>query len=199
MERTTTRPGRRRLLAGLATTLMLLSGSPGADQAAPRVALETSKGEIVIKLAPDAAPATVDNFLHYVDDGFYAGTIFHRVIPDFMIQGGGLDADLERRETRDPVVNESDNGLSNERGTIAMARTSDPDSATSQFFINLRDNARLDGGGGQPGYTVFGRVIEGMAVVDAIARVPTRTRGGRRNVPAETIVIEAAERVADAQ
>jgi cyclophilin family peptidyl-prolyl cis-trans isomerase len=153
--------------------------------------IETDRGNIRITLDRGKAPATVDNFLAYARDGFYADTVFHRVIPGFMIQGGGLTGDMERKSTRAPITNESDNGLSNARGTLAMARTSDPDSATSQFFINLTDNARLDGQKGQPGYTVFARVTEGMDVVDRIAAVETTRRGGHRDVPRETIRIEA--------
>ena len=153
--------------------------------------IETDRGNIRITLDRGKAPATVDNFLAYARDGFYADTVFHRVIPGFMIQGGGLTGDMVRKSTRAPITNESDNGLSNARGTLAMARTSDPDSATSQFFINLTDNARLDGQKGQPGYTVFARVTEGMDVVDRIAAVETTRRAGHRDVPRETIRIEA--------
>ncbi len=155
--------------------------------------IETDRGRIRIALARERAPATVSNFLTYARDGFYDGTIFHRVIPGFMIQGGGLTEDLERKPTRDPVVNESDNGLSNARGTLAMARTNDPDSATSQFFINLTDNSRLDGQDGRAGYTVFGRVTGGMDVVDRIAAVETTRRGGRQDVPRDTVRIETVE------
>ncbi|MFD1216192.1 MULTISPECIES: peptidylprolyl isomerase [Microbulbifer] len=139
---------------------------------APRVELETDLGTIELALYPDKAPETVKNFLTYVDAGFYDGTIFHRVIPGFMAQGGGYTFDFSEKTNRDPVVNESDNGLSNERGTIAMARTSDPNSATSQFFINLADNSRLDGSAQKPGYTVFGKVLLGMSVVQRIAAEP---------------------------
>ncbi len=138
------------------------------------------------------------NFLAYVDAGFYDGTIFHRVIPDFMIQGGGFTADLEKKATRDPIPNEADNGLKNERGTLAMARTNDPNSATAQFFINHKDNAFLDHSGKNPrgwGYAVFGRVTDGMSVVDAIATTPTGAKGMfPKDVPLETIVIEKASR-----
>lgn len=153
--------------------------------------IETDRGSIRVALDRAEAPVTVANFLTYARDGFYADTIFHRVIPGFMIQGGGLTGDMERKATRAPIANESDNGLSNARGTLAMARTSDPDSATSQFFINLTDNARLDGQKGQPGYTVFGRVTGGMDVVDRIAAVETTRRAGHRDVPRETVRIEA--------
>lgn len=153
--------------------------------------IETDRGSIRIALDREAAPATVANFLAYARNGFYADTIFHRVIPGFMIQGGGMTEGMERKPTRAPITNESDNGLSNARGTLAMARTSDPDSATSQFFINLTDNARLDGQKGQAGYTVFGRVTDGMDVVDRIAAVETTRRGGHQDVPRDTIRIDA--------
>jgi peptidyl-prolyl cis-trans isomerase A (cyclophilin A) len=169
----------------------------------PLIQLSTSKGNIVIELYPAKAPKTVKNFLRYVDDKFYDDTIFHRVIPNFVIQGGGFTADLTQKTTRDPISNESNNGLSNTRGTISMARTSDPDSATSQFFINVADN--IQGGGGQSnldpngvstdGYCVFGRVIEGMTVADQIVALPTGSRNGMQDVPTETILINTARRV----
>ena len=150
------------------------------------MALDTSLGKIVLELEPDKAPKTVDNFLTYVREGFYDGTIFHRVIPGFVIQGGGFTADMVQKKTHDPIVNEADNGLKNLRGTISMARTPDPDSASSQFFISVADNAALDHRGKNPrdwGYAVFGRVVEGMDVVDAIVKVPTGTRGPFSDVP----------------
>nr|WP_236555951.1 peptidylprolyl isomerase [Alcanivorax sp. S71-1-4] len=153
---------------------------------APRVALETTEGTIVIELYPDKAPATVANFLQYVDDGFYDGTVFHRVIPRFMIQGGGFTRDYQQKETRTPVTNEADNGLRNERGTLAMARTSDPHSATAQFFINTVNNTNLNHRGKSPGgwgYAVFGKVVEGMDVVDRISALPTG-RGTLNGMPA---------------
>ena len=187
---------RRFLLAGLALLTLTLAGS--ALAANPKVNLQTNKGLIVIELYPDQAPQSVANFLAYVDAGFYDGTIFHRVIPDFMIQGGGFTADLEKKETRAPIPNEADNGLKNERGTLAMARTNDPNSATAQFFINHKDNAFLDHSGKTPrgwGYAVFGRVTDGMSVVDAIAATPTGGKGMfPKDVPLETIVIEKATR-----
>ncbi len=164
----------------------------------PRVDLVTSKGEIVLELYADKAPETVKNFLAYVDAGFYDGTIFHRVIPGFMIQGGGFTADMKQKRTRAPIRNEADNRIRNERGTIAMARTQDPHSATAQFFININDNDFLNHKGKSPqgwGYAAFGRVVEGMGVVDAISKVKTVTRGMQRNVPAEPIVITRAKRV----
>ena len=160
-----------------------------ADEGTVEVVIETDRGAIHLALDRTRAPVTVDNFLKYAESDFYGDTVFHRVIPGFMIQGGGLTADLGRKDTRAPIVNESSNGLENARGTIAMARTRDPDSATSQFFINLTDNPNLDGTSSAPGYTVFGRVIEGMEVVDAIAELPTGVRAGRRDVPLETVRI----------
>ncbi len=160
----------------------------------PTVVVKTSKGDITIRLNPDKAPVTVANFLAYVDSGFYAGTIFHRVIDGFMIQGGGLDAQLRQKTTRPPIKNEAYNGLRNRRGTIAMARTSVIDSATSQFFINVVDNAFLDFRAPNPqgfGYCVFGEVVDGMDVVDAIKSVPTRPG----DVPVETIAILSVERL----
>ena len=187
---------RRFLLAGLALLTLTLAGA--ALAANPKVNMQTNKGLIVIELYPDQAPQSVANFLAYVDAGFYDGTIFHRVIPDFMIQGGGFTADLEKKATRDPIPNEADNGLKNERGTLAMARTNDPNSATAQFFINHKDNAFLDHSGKNPrgwGYAVFGRVTDGMSVVDAIATTPTGAKGMfPKDVPLETIVIEKASR-----
>ena len=164
----------------------------------PTVIVKTSKGDITIRLNPDKAPVTVQNFLDYVDAGFYAGTIFHRVIDGFMIQGGGLDAQLRQKTTRPPIKNEAYNGLRNRRGTIAMARTSVIDSATSQFFINVVDNAFLDFRAPNPqgfGYCVFGEVIDGMDVVDAIKSVPTRPG----DVPVETVAILSVDRLTDAE
>ena len=154
------------------------------------VKLETSMGDIVIELDRQAAPVTTANFLEYTAEGFYDGTIFHRVIRGFMIQGGGFTTKMVQKETRDPIVNEAKNGLSNKRGTIAMARQNDPDSATCQFFINHGDNTPLDTVGG--GYAVFGKVIEGMDVVDAIAAVKTTTRNGYDDVPVEPVIIKSA-------
>ncbi|MGD9079986.1 MAG: peptidylprolyl isomerase [Desulfobacterales bacterium] len=164
----------------------------------PRVEMDTTKGKIVLELDADKAPKTVENFLAYVDAGFYDGTIFHRVIPNFMIQGGGFTADMQQKKTRAPIDNEANNGLRNERGTIAMARTSDPHSATAQFFINTKNNDFLNHRGKSPqgwGYAVFGRVAEGMAVVDAISGVKTATRGPFRDVPTDPVVIRKAIRL----
>lgn len=168
-----------------------------APSGPPVVVMTTNKGVIRIELFPDKAPKTVANFLAYVDDKFYDGTIFHRVIPDFMIQGGGFNANMTEKNTRAPVQNESQGGESNVRGTISMARTNDPHSATAQFFINHANNRMLDygaQGAGRWGYAVFGRVIEGMDVVDAIAVVPTGNNGPYQNVPVAGVVIESVRR-----
>lgn len=169
----------------------------GAAHAGPKVALDTSKGTIVLELDDKAAPVTTENFLKYVRDGFYNGVIFHRVIPGFMIQGGGFEPGMKQKSTRAPIKNEAKNGLSNITGSIAMARTSDPHSASAQFFINLVDNAKLD----YPsfdgwGYAVFGKVVEGMDVVKAIGAAPTGTAGGHRDVPTEDITIRSAREIA---
>ncbi len=157
------------------------------------VKLQTTAGDIVIALNAEAAPVTVKNFLDYTQAGFYNGTIFHRVMHGFMIQGGGFTADMTKKETRDPIVNEAANGLKNARGTIAMARSNNPNSATCQFFINHVDNPPLDYvANSSAGYAVFGKVTEGMSVVDTIARVDTTTRDGMANVPVEPIVIKSA-------
>lgn len=158
----------------------------------PEVLLETTEGPITIALYEEQAPISTANFLQYVEEGFYDGTIFHRVIPSFMIQGGGFTPDMERKETRGPIENEAENGLRNTRGTVAMARTNEIDSATSQFFINLVDNAFLNGDGVVDGYAVFGRVIEGMDVVDRIAASETGTVGEMSDVPVDPIIITSA-------
>ena len=161
----------------------------------PTVRLETSHGVIVLELEDKKAPKSVENFLGYVRSGFYDGTIFHRVINGFMIQGGGLTTDMKNKPTRSPIPNEAFNGLANKRGTIAMARTGHPHSATAQFFINTVDNAFLDHKGKNSrgwGYCVFGRVVSGMSAVDAIASVPTAALGGRRDVPVTPVVIKKA-------
>lgn len=172
---------------------LLLAFNLQAEQANPRVVLHTSEGDITLELYPDKAPQTVDNFLQYVRDGFYEGTIFHRVIKRFVVQGGGLTADMVRKPTRDPIVNEADNGLNNDRWTVAMARTEDPDSATSQFYINLRMNPSLDASRGKAGYTVFGKVIDGQYVVRAISLVPTGNAAGMQDVPLEPVLLNSAE------
>ena len=163
----------------------------------PKVILDTTKGQITIELYPDKAPETVKNFLAYVDAGFYNGTIFHRVIPNFMIQGGGFTSDMQQKPTRPPIKIESDNGLKNQRGTIAMARTQDPNSATAQFFINSVDNTFLNFTAKTPqgwGYAVFGKVVQGMEVVDEIAKVKTGAKAGHRDVPADTVTITSGKR-----
>lgn len=159
------------------------------------VVFDTSHGSITIELFAKEAPLSVENFLQYVDSGFYAGTIFHRVIPGFMIQGGGMTADLSPKKTRAPIKNEARNGLKNERGTLSMARTNDVDSATAQFFINLKDNEFLDNKPGSFGYAVFGRVTEGMDVVDKIAAVETGRRKGYDDAPLEDVKIVSARRI----
>ncbi|MEQ9617979.1 MAG: peptidylprolyl isomerase [Deltaproteobacteria bacterium] len=157
------------------------------------VIMSTSKGDIKIELYKDKAPITVENFLGYVNDGFYDGTVFHRVIPNFMIQGGGFTPDLDQKSTKAPIKNEAENGLKNERGTLAMARTQVVDSATSQFFINLADNSFLDNGVRDYGYAVFARVVDGMDVVDEIAAVETGNKGMMGDVPQEDVVIESVK------
>jgi len=153
------------------------------------ITIKTSHGDIKAELFDDKAPITCENFRQYIEEGFFADTIFHRVIPNFMIQGGGLDASMSQKRTRAPIKNEADNGESNRRGTLAMARTMDINSATAQFFINLQDNKFLDHGGRDFGYAVFGEVVDGMDVVDAIASVPTGNRGGHQDVPLDTVTI----------
>ena len=172
---------------------MLVSGAALAQN--PRVELKTTRGPIVLELYPDKAPKTVANFLQYVKDGHYDGTIFHRVIDGFMIQGGGFDQDMKEKRNRAPIRNEATNGLRNDKGTIAMARTPDPNSATAQFFINLKNNDFLNHRDPTPqgyGYAVFGRVVQGMEVVDNIAKVRTGTVRGFENVPLDPIVIQTA-------
>ncbi len=175
----------------LCLSLLLPAIAVGADNAStnPRVVIKTSEGDITLQLFGDKAPVSVANFLSYVDNGFYKGTIFHRVIPNFMIQAGGFEPNMVEKNTADPIANESKNRLHNTRGTVAMARTSDPDSATSQFFINQRSNLRLDWSPGNEGYTVFGEVIQGMDIVDFIATAPTGTAGGMSDVPKQPIII----------
>lgn len=162
--------------------------------AAQKVRLSTSEGDIVLQLDRQKAPKSVDNFLAYVKSGHYDGTVFHRVIPTFMIQGGGMDKDLNEKKTNAPIPLESRNGLKNERGTVAMARTNDPNSATSQFFINVQDNAFLDQANSRDGngYAVFGKVVDGLDVVDRIKGVPTTNKGPHQNVPATPVLIKKA-------
>lgn len=187
------------LLAGLILTTVLGSGlvqaADVADTDAPKVMIETTEGNIVVSLRPDVAPKTVANFLAYARSGFYKGTIFHRVIPGFMIQGGGFNQSMARQQTQPPVINEAKATVKNLRGTIAMARTQDPDSATSQFFINLTDNDFLNAGVRGPGYTVFGKVTNGMGVVDAIASIPTERRNGMADVPTKPVIVQSVHRI----
>ncbi len=188
----------RWLITGLAM-LAVMSGLAGVARGDtipmfPRFAVETSEGRFVIELDGQRAPVTVENFARYALDGFYEGLVFHRVIPGFVAQAGGYDAELKERATRPPIVNESGNGLRNERGTIAMARQRAPHTATSQFYINLGDNAALDPNPSRWGYTVFGLVVEGMEVLDKIAEIPTTGRGDfPKDVPSRTVVIEKVE------
>lgn len=191
----------------LVTLLLMLPMLAVADETAdaaeneqtenPIVILHTNHGAITLELFEDKAPKSVENFLQYARDGHYDGTVFHRVIPNFMIQGGGFDADFNQKPTREPIQNEADNGLDNVRGTLAMARTNAPHSATSQFFINVTDNAFLNFRGNQTGHTwgyaVFGKVTDGMDVVDEIREVATGSRGPHQNVPLEPVIIERVE------
>ena len=176
--------------------LSAAAAAPGALGADPQVDLLTNVGTIRLELYPSKAPKTVENFLQYVKDGHYNGTIFHRVIPGFMIQGGGMTPNMAQKATRAPVPIESKNGLKNVVGSVAMARTSDPNSATAQFFVNINDNAFLDYPGQDGnGYTVFGKVVNGMDVVSKIAAVPTGTQGMQRDVPRQPVIIESAKLV----
>ncbi len=182
-----------RLLLATLLTLGLLSTANAENT---KVLLKTSMGNIELELYADKAPVSVQNFLRYVDEGFYDGTIFHRVINSFMIQGGGFDKEMQKKRTHAPIKNEASNRLKNMRGTIAMARTSEPHSATAQFFINHVDNTNLDFPGGDGwGYTVFGKVTKGMDTVDKIADVYIVTRNGMRNVPESPVILKSATRV----
>ena len=200
-----TRHWRRLLTAGLVATSMALASAVMANPStsnqgnsmstSPRVNMQTSLGNIVIELDAEKAPKTTENFLTYVREGFYDGTIFHRVINNFMVQGGGFDATMKQKQTHAPVENEANNGLKNDRYTLAMARTADPHSATAQFFINVADNDFLNFTAPTPngwGYAVFGKVVEGTEVVDKMKVVKTGNRGFHQDVPAENIVIEKA-------
>ncbi|MDR1854358.1 MAG: peptidyl-prolyl cis-trans isomerase [Azoarcus sp.] len=181
------------MIRHLAATLALSFAALAAHAANPQVELKTNKGDIVLELDAELAPKTVANFLQYVKSGQYDGTIFHRVIDGFMIQGGGMDKDMNEKPTRAPIENEAQNGLKNTRGTVAMARTSAPHSATAQFFINVADNAFLDYPGQDGwGYAVFGKVVLGQDVVQKIAKLPTRNVGPHGNVPTEAVIIESA-------
>ena len=192
---------RDKLLGRILLSVILLLGpvAAHAESAAtdPQVMIKTSEGDITVRLFKDKAPLTVANFLGYADAGFYNGTIFHRVIPNFMIQGGGFLPDMTEKDTGTPVENESRNRLHNTRGTLDMARTNDPDSATSQFFINQRSNLKLDWAPGREGYTVFGEVILGMDIVDFIATAPTGKVGPFSDVPKTPILIKEIVRVSN--
>ncbi len=194
----------RRILFILLPTIFLIIATAKTEEpkqmdAKPKkVKLETTMGDIVIELDEKAAPITVKNFLTYVEEDFYDGTIFHRVIPNFMIQGGGFTPDMAQKKTHPPIINEANNGLKNDRGTIAMARTNNPNSATSQFFINHRNNDFLNyAGPDKPGYAVFGKVVDGLETVDKIAVVKTAQKGPHANVPVEPVVIKSAKVVSD--
>ena len=180
----------------LLTSTLSFSTEKTMSDAPTKVKLTTNLGEIIIQLNAEKAPVSSANFLTYVNEGFYNGTIFHRVIPDFMAQGGGFDTSFNQKAVHGSIKNEADNGLKNTRGTLAMARTNDPNSATAQFFINLKDNTFLNHTGKNAsgwGYAVFGEVIEGMDVVDAMAKQPTGNRGGHQDVPKTDIIIEKTE------
>ncbi|MBN3238802.1 peptidylprolyl isomerase A [Pectobacterium versatile] len=185
----------KRTLVAAAALISLTAFSPAfaASDATTRVLLTTSAGNIELSLDNQKAPVSVKNFVEYVNNGFYNGTTFHRVIPGFMVQGGGFSGEMSQKATNAPIKNEADNGLRNQRGTIAMARTSDKDSATSQFFINVADNAFLDHGQRDFGYAVFGKVVKGMDVVDKISQVPTKNVGPYQNVPTTPVVIQSAK------
>lgn len=181
----------------LTTTLSFATGNKMSDTQT-KVKLTTNLGEIIIQLNAEKAPISSANFLTYVNEGFYNGTIFHRIIPGFMAQGGGFDTDFNQKAVHAPIKNEADNGLPNKRGSLAMARTNVPDSATAQFFINYKDNAFLNYTSPTPsgwGYAVFGEVIEGMDIVDEMAKQPTGNRDGHQDVPKENIIVEKAEAI----
>lgn len=183
----------KRTLVALTALLSLTAMSPVLAAAQTHVMLTTSAGNIELELDSAKAPVSVKNFVDYAQNGYYNNTIFHRVIPGFMVQGGGFTADMQQKATKEPIKNEADNGLRNLRGTIAMARTADKDSATSQFFINVADNAFLDHGQRDFGYAVFGKVIKGMDVVDKMSQVKTNNVGPYQNVPTTPIVILSAK------
>lgn len=190
------------LLASAEYTMILLADpnavpatDPNALDPFPQVKLTTSMGEIIVELNRDKAPLSTNNFLRYVDEGFYNGTVFHRVIADFVVQGGGFDENFKQKTTHDPIANEANNGLKNIRASVAMARTNDPNSATAQFYVNLKANTDLDYTASNAGYAVFGKVISGMDVVDEIAKVKTGSKNGMSDVPLVNVVLQTAERV----
>jgi len=190
------------LACAIPTAALCQSLTPACEEAmngsSPRVKLTTSKGPILIQLDKEKAPISTANFVKYVSMGHYDGTIFHRVMDNFMIQGGGMTPGMVEKQTGSPIKNEATNGLKNDAYTVAMARTSNPDSATAQFFINVKDNDFLNAGAGNPGYAVFGKVIEGKATVDSIKVVPTGNAGPHENVPTTPVLIQKAECVAPA-
>jgi peptidyl-prolyl cis-trans isomerase A (cyclophilin A) len=188
-------PNMLKKIALAACSMLFAAQLLAADVKPTHVVLTTSFGEVELELADAKAPISTKNFLGYVDSGFYNNTIFHRVIPGFMAQGGGFTAQMTQKPTKDPIKNEADNGLHNVRGTVAMARTSVVDSATSQFFINVADNAMLDHGTRDYGYAVFGKVVRGMDVVDQIVNVQAGNKGGMQNVPLDPILIKSAKRL----
>ena len=192
-----------RIIRLLTAFLFLFSATAfAATPKVTQVEMKTNFGNITLELYPDKAPRTVENFLRYVKEGHFKGTVFHRVIPGFMIQGGGFDKTLKQKPTKQPIENEAANGLKNEIGTIAMARTSDPHSASAQFFINVADNVPLNHTSPTPrgyGYAVFGKITKGMDIVNKIAAVPTGNRGGHQNVPVEDVVIEEVKLIATAE
>lgn len=182
------------IVLGAVGVLVAAVGTASAEGGNPVVLMKTSMGDVKIELDKGKAPVTVENFLVYVNDKFYDGTVFHRVIPAFMIQGGGFDKDMAQKKTKAPIKNEAGNGLKNLNGTLAMARTGDPNSATAQFFINTKDNAFLDHKSDAPqgmGYAVFGKVVDGMDVVKKIEQVQTTTRGQYENIPVTPVIIES--------
>lgn len=189
----------RPVLCGVLGLLLAFARVPATAAENPKVKLNTDLGPIVIELFPEQAPATVENFLAYVENNFYDGTIFHRVIPGFVVQGGGMTYDFTRKKTRDPVVNESDNGLKNAPMTVAMARHSNPDSATSQFFINLNHNPSLNAAKDRPGYTVFGRVIDGFETVVKIVEEPRGDYSSYPEAPNTPVRVLSAERLSTAE
>jgi len=189
---------RSALMGVLALGLGLAGAATAGGKGKPMVLLSTSMGDIKVELSPDKAPVTVKNFLDYVKAGYYDGTIFHRVISGFMIQGGGLTADMQEKQgQKPPIKNESDNGLKNDTGTVAMARTNVPNSATSQFFINVKDNEFLNGEKDKPGYAVFGKVVAGMDVVKKIEQVKITSKVGNQNVPVDPVIIKSAKVIAE--
>lgn len=187
---------RKNILITMMLSLGVATAANAATTAKSCAELDTNQGKIIVQLNFAKAPVTVANFEQYVSSGFYSNKIFHRVIPGFMIQGGGFDAKMNEATTKAPIKNEADNGLTNDKYTIAMARTNDPNSATAQFFINVKDNNFLNYSAANPGYAVFGKVVQGQAVVDKIAGVPTGTVGMYENVPTTPVVIKSAKMLA---